>query len=329
MEPDSLTVPLEALYNAGKVERDRILRKALQTNAEEMNRRGVLNSSIYSASATDLVVAELQPRADLLRSCVMTVVGVSTEMPSDKEEDQIVEIANSLLTHEFRDLYEMLAGAISVERDQCLQGFQGSCDVPRKNFVYHLSADIAARNVTLRPTKGWSDYRLAAFSAALVSILAVVTLAIQKDYFEAKDRNQEMHFAAQQEIRKELLPKLEALRLPLADVANASESSSLHDYQETLQSAITESDHAIASLSDGYDLLRTRLRLEFDSGTVASLDSIGSEAQTVRDGLQRTLLDSRSGMRDRSAKNPGENLESARQLNAKVSRFEERLLTHK
>lgn len=330
MELSSLIVPVQALYAGIKAERDRLLKQAVQTKLEEMNRRGLLNSSMSSAAVTDLFIGELQPRADLLRSCVMKIVGVARTPPSDTELTQILDAAESMLGQDFVELQNLLASRpLSVDREESVRRLTENFDVPRRQFVVHLAADItAARNATTKPSKTLSDYKLALFSAAAVAFFGLIGLVLQKNYFEARERRLEKHYAAQQEIRHDLLPKLEALRLPLAEVTRASDAASTREYETALRSAIDESDSALDSLGSGYDLLRTRLRLEFDSTIVLGLDSIATEAQSVREGLQKSLRDSRTGSKDRGANNPGDNLEAADRLNSRISRLEERLLIH-
>jgi len=261
----------------------------------------------------------------------MKIVGVARTPPSGTELSQILDAAESMLAQDFVELQKMLASApTSVDREESVKRLAESLDVPRRQFVVHLAADItAAQNAMTKPSTTLSDYKLAFFSAAAVAFFALIGLVIQKNYFEARERDLEKHYAAQQDIRKELLPRLEALRLPLVDITRASEASSHREYETALRSAIAESDSALDSLSNGYDLMHTRLRVEFDSAIVNGVDSVGRDARSVRDELQKTLDDSQKGGKDPTANNPGKNLEAADRLNARISGLEERLLIHK
>src|SRR5207253_1434948 len=99
-----------------------------------------------------------------------------------------------------------------------------------------------------------ADYKLVLFGSGLTLIFGLL-LAWQKHFYDERDRSREQRYSRQQEIRKDVIPKLEALRLPLSNVAAASEASSLGEYENSLSAAVQESDAAIASLSEGYDPL--------------------------------------------------------------------------
>jgi hypothetical protein len=83
MKVEAAINAVEAICAASIEERDRALRQAIQSCMEELNRRGVLNSSYLSEKIVNLFVEELQPRADTVRDAFNTVVKSRPKPPTD------------------------------------------------------------------------------------------------------------------------------------------------------------------------------------------------------------------------------------------------------
>jgi hypothetical protein len=166
------------------------------------------------------------------------------------------------------------------------------------------------------------------FGTVLTFAFALI-LAGQKNCYDARAREKQQLATRRNELITELLPKLERFRDALDPITNASEATDEDTYRRELADALRETTYAVDLLSSGYDLIRTKTALSFDSTVAFSIDSLGREAESSRVELQKTLAAPRGKYWLKEERNPGEILAAFQNLSERVTRIEKALLSQR
>lgn len=323
--------PIESLLNSAATiidaelaSRDRALGERLREKKQIMAGDGRLGYGPDWVVMLEMYEGELAPRAGIVRDASLSALKAAKETPTADEASEILVLASARI----RAAYDALIASATPFFAEHPGWF-----IPRltERAVQALSESLERLRLEIANLRTMAEKKMPAknvqITVAVLTFIFALILAGLTNVFSTRAREQEQLVARRGEIITELLPKLEGFRRPLDAVTSSSEAKDEAVYERELGNAIRETDIAISGLSDGYDLIRTKVVLNFDSTLVLSLDSIGKEAGSGKADLQQTLAELRGRHFLQPPRNPGENLAAFQALNAHVTRFEKSLLS--